>query len=73
MGPDKVDVGTVFCRLVELTSELRNDLSGRDPEGRALSLGVTAFMGAFMATMHEGDRRACAMRPSATRAQQRRK
>ena len=57
MGPDKADVGTVFCRLVELTSELRNELSGRDPEGRALSLGIAAFMGAFMATMHEEDRR----------------
>jgi hypothetical protein len=49
--PNKEYAGIICDRLGKALFEARAELADRDPEGRALSLGVTMFMGMFMSTI----------------------
>jgi hypothetical protein len=56
--PNKEYAGIVCDRLGRALFDARAELAGRDdPEGRALSLGVTMFMGMFMSAITNMDDR----------------
>ena len=58
MSPPNTEIAEVVAdRLLQVVFAARDEFADRDPEGRALNLGVVMFFGAFMSTVKKWDDR----------------
>jgi hypothetical protein len=55
--PDKELAADIMDRLMETMFAARDEFADRDPEGRALTLGIVLFLGSFMSSIKKWEDR----------------